>query len=87
MVILWSSESRRLVTVHPNERAVVWMNRKTGSVAYPPVNNVGMPDRYKNNGYRRVEFKNLHALDRFCSDRKLVNEKASFDNSGHADEL
>ena len=85
--ILWSHGSKQIVTVHPKERAVVWVNKKTGSVAYPPANDAPMPARYAGNGYERVEFSNLHSLDSFCASKKLVNEKASFDNSGNADDL
>lgn len=85
--ILWQTDRTRSATVHSRERAVVWHNPRTGSVAYPPANNISMPDRYANGGYRRVEFDNLHSLDKFCKDRNLTNDKASFDNSGHSDEL
>ncbi len=85
--IVYSTARRRNATVHPSERAVVWMNRATGSVATPPLNNVPMPLRYSANGYERVEFESLHSLDRYCKERKLVNAKASFDNSGNDDDL
>ena len=85
--IVYVSVRSRRATVHPSERAVVWMNRATGSVATPPLNNVPMPARYANSGYERVEFESLHSLDRYCKERKLVNAKASFDNSGNDDDL
>ena len=84
--IVWSCRSAS-ATIHPRERAVVWANSKTGSVAYPPANDAPMPRRYSSNGYERVEMTSLRQLDDFCKRRGLVNEKASFDNSGHADEL
>ena len=77
----------QLVAVHSRERTVVWQHPKTGKVAYPPVNNADMPARYKNNGYKRVEMTNLKQLDKFCAEKKLINETASFDRSGHADDL
>jgi hypothetical protein len=46
-----------------------------------------MPERYRRAGYERHEFTSLKALDRFCKDRKLINEAANFDKSGHADDL
>lgn len=86
-IILYGANIRHDAAVSKRERAVVWFNPKTGSVAYPPVNNVKMYPRYANNGYERLEFTSLSQLDRFCKERKLINEKANFDNSGHADEL
>ena len=75
------------ISVHSSERAVVYRNPRTGSIAYPPVNNEPMPERYAKGGYERVELDTLHKLDTFCAQNKLVNEKASFDNSGNADNL
>lgn len=82
-----SGSYARTAAVHSSERAVVWMNRATGSVATPPVNNAPMPARYRDNGYERVEFDSLQSLDRFCKSRNLVNEAAHYDRSGHADDL
>lgn len=73
--------------VHSRERTVVWYNPKTDKTAYPGRNDVPMPARYANNGYERREFTDLKSLDKFCVKNKVVNEKASFDNSGHADDL
>ena len=85
--ILWQTDRTRAATIHTRERSVVWLNRKTGSIAYPPANNLPMPDRYSNGGYERVEFESLHSLDKFCKSRNLINDKAHFDGSGHSDEL
>lgn len=74
-------------SVNAKERAVVWANAKTGSIAYPPLNDAPMPERYSKNGYERVEMTSLRQLDTFCKQRGLTNEKASYDSSGHADEL
>jgi hypothetical protein len=86
MDILWRWESRP-VCVHPSERAVVWYNPQTGKHATPGRNDVEMPQRYKDAGYQRREFATLHDLDRYCKQEGLHNEKADFDNSGHADDL
>ena len=85
--IAWTTDRVRPASVHSRERSVVWLNEKTGSVAYPPVNDAVMPARYANNGYQRVEMDSLHKLDTFCKSHKLVNERAHYDNSGHADDV
>ena len=69
-------------TVHPREQAVVWHNERTGSVAYPPMNNVPMPERYSANGYERKELNTLAKLDKFCKDKNVTNEKTTY-NSGN----
>lgn len=74
--------------VHSRERTVVYRNPKNGHVAYPGRADVPMPSRYKKAGYERVEFDSLKKLDKFCVEKKVTNEKASFDDgSGHADAL
>lgn len=74
-------------TVHPRERAVVWHNPKTGQTAYPPQNDVPMPERYERQGYQRVEFDGLRKLDRFCRENKVSNEGVEFDRNGIADRV
>lgn len=86
--INWMSGRSVPAAVHSKERSVVYRNPKTGSVAYPGRNDLPMPDRYARNGYERVEFDSLNKLDKFCAEKKLVNETASFDKgSGRADNL
>ncbi len=87
MEIRWDI-SRRIApvilntTTHPSERAVVWKNHQTGSVAYPPMNNVPMPERYSRGGYERVELDSLSKNDKFCRDHNVTNEKTTY-NSGN----
>lgn len=79
--------SHHLVSVHNSERSIVWRNPRNGHIAYPGRNDVPMPERYRKHGYEKHELSTLRSLDKFCSEQRVTNEKASFDNSGHADDL
>lgn len=89
MEVRWDLDPKRNFqhSVHPSERAVVYMDPKTGHVAYPGRNDRPMDARYKDAGYKRVEFESLRDLDKFCKQRNLVNDKANFDSNGKSDNL
>ena len=74
-------------TVHARERTVVWKHPKTGVVSYPPMADAPMPDRYRKQGFERVEFETQRSLDKFCDEKKVLNERSHFDNNGKADGL
>jgi len=87
---IWYGVGRRRgrqAAVDPKERAVVFHNPKTGSIAYPGRNDQPMAARYADNGYQKVEMNNLRELDTFCKQNNLMNHKANFDEgSGNANE-
>jgi hypothetical protein len=77
--ILWVTSRARDAAVHTSERAVVWRDPKTGTVAYPPTNSAIMPERYQKRGYEYYELPSLNALQKFERDANVRSERAWFD--------
>lgn len=73
---------RHVPVAHEKERAVVWRDPRTGTVAYPARNDSPMPQRYREAGYERHELGTLRELDRFERANNVVNEKGHYDSNG-----
>lgn len=58
--------------VHPRERTVVYRNPQTGAVRYPGRADVPMPERYRQQGYQRVEFDTAHSLGKFEKENRVL---------------
>lgn len=91
MEIRWDISQRkrqhRPTALTGDEKTVVYVDPRTGNVAYPGRNDRPMEARYVNAGYERVEFSTLREVDKFCKERNLMNERANFDRNGKADQL
>ena len=58
---------------------VVWEHPQTGEVAYPPSNDVAMPDRYSTRGFVRREMRSWAAVRRFEREKGVVSEAQHYD--------
>jgi len=79
--IHWSRPSQN-AQVHAKERSVVWRNPATGEIAYPPRNDVAMPERYRQRGFERHELPSLKSVEHFEKTQHVRNEKAWMDRNG-----
>lgn len=57
----------------------LWKHPATGKVLYPGRNDVPMPERYRQQGYERIELRSLREIDSFSRRHNLVNEAAHYD--------
>jgi hypothetical protein len=73
---------KRTSAVHSSERIVVFRNPQTGEVKYPGRNDQPMPDRYRHQGYERVELSTLHDATRFEKQHGVFNEVLHYDSNG-----
>lgn len=90
MEIRWDISRRPIAvamnpTLHPSDRVVVYRNPKTGNIAYPGANNQPMPERYRKDGYERLEMTTANGVKKFCKENKVRNERLDFDSNGTAD--
>ncbi len=88
MTIRWDISRRQINvasaerTLVQSERAAVYVHPKTGRIAYPGRVDTPMPEKYREWGFVKKEFATAKELDKFCKEKKLVNEKLNF-NSGN----
>jgi hypothetical protein len=80
LLILWRSDSSHCAAVHPQDRTVVYRNPKTGQIAYPGKNDGSMNERYRKQGFERVEFEHAHDLERFEKETGTLNEGLWYNN-------
>lgn len=77
-VILWSSGSKQLASVHASERAAVWYHPKHG-YRYPGRNDVPMPEGYKRDGFVRQEMNHLSDVQHLEKKAGVLSEVNHFD--------
>jgi hypothetical protein len=88
MCIRWDISRRQINVVSAertlvqSDRAAVYVHPETGRIAYPGRVDVPMPEKYRQWGFVKKEFNTAKELDKFCKEKKLVNEKLNF-NSGN----
>ena len=54
-------------------------------IIYPGRNDAEMPERYRVQGYERIELKSLSEVDRFSKKHGLVNEAAHYNRGNSYD--
>lgn len=82
----YSRGGNRISTIHTSERAVVYMNPRTGEHRTPPRADQPMPEVYRRQGFERVEMDTHQKLREFEKKTGLVQESRHFDNgSGGAE--
>lgn len=66
----------------------IWEHPQTGEVAYPPSNDVEMPERYRSRGFVRRTMRSWAEVRRFEREKNVVSEAEHFDKGsgrGHDD--
>lgn len=80
MEIYYGNWGKRHATpLSPKDATVVYKHPRTGKVIYPGRNDQPMPERYRTQGFERVEMRSLRQIDHFSEEHGVVNEAANYD--------
>ncbi len=69
---------------HPSERVVVYQG-PGGDIKYPGRNDRPMPERYRAQGYQRVEMSDLPSVTRFEKSQGVMCHAMHYDRNGISD--
>lgn len=80
LIILWRTDWQRNAQVHPSERSVIYVSDREQKIQYPGRNDVPMPKRLEQRGYRRVELTSIHHHRQLERQDKVVSHVLNYDH-------